>query len=385
MSWQKVPLGELAVTRGGSVNPAKFPDETFELFSIPAYDDGAAEVCPGSAIGSSKKYVEENDVLISRIVPHIRRSWVVGPSKGYRQIASGEWIQFRSSDVFPEYLRHFLMADPFHSQFMRTVSGVGGSLLRARPAEVYKIPVPIPPLKEQKRIAKILDAADALRAKRRESLAQLDALLQSAFLDLFGDPVSNPKNWQARPLGEMMRIRRGGSPRPIDKYLGGSVNWIKIGDATRSGDDIYISSCAEKITEEGLSKTTFLEEGSFVFANSGVSLGFARILKVKGAIHDGWLAFDQFSDDLLNKLFFLKALNQITLHFRRMAPSGTQPNLNTGIMKSFMMIVPPIELQNQFAKFVEGVERQKALLRNHLEELDLLMGSLQRETFSMEL
>ncbi|MDP0495027.1 MAG: restriction endonuclease subunit S [Verrucomicrobiota bacterium JB024] len=252
-------------------------------------------------------------------------------------------------------------------------------------AKLKEIRVPLPALEEQKRIAKILDAADALRAKRRESLAQLDVLLQSAFLDLFGDPVSNPKNWQARPLGEMMRIRRGGSPRPIDKYLGGSVNWIKIGDATRSGDDIYISSCAEKITEEGLSKTTFLEEGSFVFANSGVSLGFARILKVKGAIHDGWLAFDQFSDDLLNKLFFLKALNQITLHFRRMAPSGTQPNLNTGIMKSFIMIVPPIELQNQFAKFVEGVERQKALLRNHLEELDLLMGSLQRETFSMEL
>ena len=74
---------------------------------------------------------------------------------------------------------------------MRTVSGVGGSLLRARPAEVFKIQIPLPPLAEQKRTAGILDAADALRAKRREALAQLDSLLQSTFLDMFGDPVTN--------------------------------------------------------------------------------------------------------------------------------------------------------------------------------------------------
>ena len=85
---------------------------------------------------------------------------------------------------------------------MRTVSGVGGSLLRARPAEVFKIQIPLPPLAEQKRIAGILDAADALRAKRREALAELDTLLQSTFLDMFGDPVTNPMGWEVRELKE---------------------------------------------------------------------------------------------------------------------------------------------------------------------------------------
>ena len=65
-----------------------------------------------------------------------------------------------------------------------------------------ELQIPLPPLAEQKRIAGILDAADALRAKRREALAQLDTLLQSTFLDMFGDPVTNPMGWEVRELKE---------------------------------------------------------------------------------------------------------------------------------------------------------------------------------------
>ena len=189
MKWNLISMGDIALRKGGSVDPKKHQDEMFELYSISAFDAGAPEVVIGSAIGSSKKAVQPNDVMISRIVPHIRRACVVGPSNGHRQIASGEWIIFRDERIWPDYLRCVLVGDVFHSDFMRTVSGVGGSLLRARPAEVFKIQIPIPPLAEQKRIAGILDAADALRVKRRETLAQLDTLIQSTFLDMFGDPV----------------------------------------------------------------------------------------------------------------------------------------------------------------------------------------------------
>ena len=131
-----IEAGELMSRRNGSVNPAKFPNEEFELHSIPAYDAGTPEVLLGKNIGSSKQIVQPNDVMISKIVPHIRRASVVGPSLGRRQIASGEWIVFRSEKVVPSYLRHLLLCDEFHAEFMATVSGVGGSLLRARPAQV---------------------------------------------------------------------------------------------------------------------------------------------------------------------------------------------------------------------------------------------------------
>ncbi len=112
MKWEQKPLGEFAVARGGSVDPSKFKNETFELLSIPAFDAGTPDICMGAEIGSSKKCVEPNDVLISKIVPHIRRCWIVPPKTEHRQIASGEWIQFRTEKLMPEFLRHFLISEP---------------------------------------------------------------------------------------------------------------------------------------------------------------------------------------------------------------------------------------------------------------------------------
>ena len=236
MKWNTISMGDIALRKGGSVDPKKHQDEVFELYSIPAFDSGAPEVVAGSAIGSSKKAVRPNDVMISRIVPHIRRACVVGPADGHRQIASGEWIIFRDKHIWPKYLRWLLVGDVFYSAFMRTVSGVGGSLLRARPAEVFKIQIPLPPLDEQKRIAGILDAADALRAKRREALAQLDTLLQSTFLDMFGDPVTNPMGWVETPFGDIATDTKLGLVRSSKEFgwdLG--IPYVRMNAVTSNG------------------------------------------------------------------------------------------------------------------------------------------------------
>jgi len=178
-------------TKLGSIDPSKFPDEVFDLYSIPAFDQGESAVIPGNQIGSAKQIVQTDDVMLSKIVPHIRRAWIVGKSKGYRTIASGEWIVFRSKKFDNGYLRQVLVSDLFNKEFMGTVAGVGGSLLRARPAHVAKIKIPLPPLPEQRRIAAILDKGEALRAKRRAALAKLEQLAQSIFLEMFGDPATN--------------------------------------------------------------------------------------------------------------------------------------------------------------------------------------------------
>jgi type I restriction enzyme, S subunit len=99
-----IALGEIMASRSGSVDPSKHLDEVFELYSIPAFDSGRPELVAGRAIGSAKQVVRPGDVLLSRIVPHIRRSWVVRSGNGRRLIASGEWIVFRS-DRLDEALR----------------------------------------------------------------------------------------------------------------------------------------------------------------------------------------------------------------------------------------------------------------------------------------
>ena len=96
MSLEWVEIGELQAKKNGSIDPSKFLDETVELHSIPSHDKGNAEILTGREIGSSKQIVQENDVMISKIVPHIRRAMVVPKKGNFRQIASSEWIVFRS-------------------------------------------------------------------------------------------------------------------------------------------------------------------------------------------------------------------------------------------------------------------------------------------------
>ena len=383
MTFRFIEAGEFMARRNGSVNPANFPDEEFELHSIPAFDAGQPELLRGSEIGSSKQTVQPDDVMISKIVPHIRRSSVVGPATGRRQIASSEWIVFRTRDLFPPYLRHLLVSDEFNEKFMSTVSGVGGSLLRARPAEVAKIKIPVPPLAEQRRIAAILDKADALRAKRREAIAKLDQLLQSVFLDMFGDPVENPKQWPKESLAGLFYIARGGSPRPIDAYITEAtdgVNWIMIGDTVDGSK--YIDGTRKKIRKEGVVRSRMVRPGDFLLTNS-MSFGRPYILRTSGCIHDGWLVLSpkgsRTSQDYLHSVLSSRS---IYAEFARRAPGATVKNLNIDLVSGVEVPVPPIEMQAVFADAVRQIELHGQRLQTQADEIDTFFASLQYHAFA---
>ncbi len=284
--------------------------------------------------------------------------------------------------IDPDYF-WFVFCRPEYRSYISNVVG-GANINNIRNEHIDEFVIPLPPLATQKHIARVLEQADQLRKQAQQMESELNQLAQSLFLEMFGDPIENPKGWKKEPLQNLMTIKRGGSPRPIEKFVGGTIPWIKIGDAT-SGDDIYIYETKEKIIEAGLKKTVFLEPGSVIFANCGVSLGFARILKIHGCIHDGWLSFSEIDENRINKVFLLKAINSITEHFRRMAPEGTQPNLNTGLMKSFEMTVPPIDLQNSFEKLIFEISERKQEAKDKGEHFDLLFNSLMQRAFNGEL
>ena len=392
MKWETVSLGDLALRKGGAVDPKKHPDEVFELYSIPAFDAGAPEVAAGSKIGSSKKAVQPNDVMISRIVPHIRRSCVVGQSNGLRQIASGEWIIFRSDGIWPQYLRWVLIGDVFHSAFMQTVSGVGGSLLRARPAEVFKIKVPLPPLAKQKRIAGILDAADALRAKRRESLTQLDALLQSTFLEMFGDPVTNPMGWEFAPITEAVDGKYGIKAGPFGSAL-------KKEDYVASGFRVYgqeqVIAGRFDIGDYYIDERKFKKLGNCAVTTGDILVSlvgtFGKVLIVPDGIEPGVINPRLLKitprQELVTSLYLATLIqNEATQRkLESMSHGGTMGIINAGLLKQLTIPTPPIDLQHRFASIVESVEQQKSSQRAHLDELDTLFASLQSRAFQGDL
>ena len=216
---------------------------------------------------------------------------------------------------------------------------------------------PVPTIIQQRAIEEKIRIIRDLLEFRKEELKRLEDLIKARFVEMFGDININDKGWDLQPLGNLCTIVRGGSPRPIDQFLGGTVPWIKIGDATE-GDSIYLNSTKEHIIEEGVKKSRLIKSGSLIFANCGVSLGFARIITFEGCIHDGWLAMEDI-DERLDKVFLLQSLNQMTEYFRTIAPAGTQPNLNTAIMKAYMQIIPPMSMQREFIAFVAQVDKSK--------------------------
>ena len=232
---------------------------------------------------------------------------------------------------------------------------------------------------KQNEIVKILSNVEQVISSRQKELELFDELIKARFVEMFGDINVNDKNWDCQPLGKLCTIVRGGSPRPIENFLGGDVPWIKIGDAT-DGESIYLNSTKEHIIQEGVKKSRLVKAGSLIFANCGVSLGFARIITFDGCIHDGWLAMEDI-DERLDKVFLLQALNQMTEHFRAIAPAGTQPNLNTAIMKAYKQIIPPMELQKDYISFCKQVDKSKVAVKKALDEAQLLCDSLMQEYF----
>lgn len=318
---------------------------------------------------------DEEHVLYSKLRPNLNK--VVCPnSKGF---ATSELLPLLPNKEFiiKEYLTEYLRSSYFVNWAVSKTTGA--KMPRLAPKELMNKSIPLPPLEIQHQIAENLDKVTHLIDLCNSILDRLDLLVKSRFVEMFGDINVNDKEWDIQPLGELCTIVRGGSPRPIEQFLGGDVPWIKIGDAT-DGENIYLHSTKEYIIQEGVKKSRLIKTGSLIFANCGVSLGFARIITFDGCIHDGWLAMEDI-DDRLNKVFLLQSLNQMTEHFRTIAPSGTQPNLNTAIMKAYRQIIPPMKLQKSYIAFVEQIDKSKLAVKQVLGKAETLKKALMQEYF----
>ena len=387
-------LDDFMVKRGGSVDPRKFKNEIFELLSIPAFDQGSPEITEGESIGSAKKVVAQNDVLLSKIVPHIRRCWVVPKNRGYRQIASGEWIQFRSEDLVPAYLRYFLISDPFHSQFMKTVKGVGGSLLRASPEQVAKIEIPLPPLDDQKRIAHLLGNVEGLINRRKQHLQQLDDLIKSVFLEMFGDPVRNERGWDIQPCEKaVLDISSGTSYGGEDRAFVSpdELGVLKISAVTKGTFD---PTKFKVVNPAQITKTLrFVKRDDFLFSRANTVELVAACCVVPQDYTQLFLPDKLWvltlNPELVTRQFFNFLLKNERYRdvVRNLASGGHDSMLNIS-MKKFMTLgipCPPIDLQVQFAVIVEKVEGIKTRYQHSLTDLKSLYGALSQRAFKGEL
>ncbi|MEX1362579.1 MAG: restriction endonuclease subunit S [Nannocystaceae bacterium] len=246
----------------------------------------------------------------------------------------------------------------------------------------------LPPLAEQKRIAGILDAADALRAKRRESLAQLDTLLQSTFLDMFGDPVTNPMGWKIVELVSLVAASdkiNYGVVQPGNDFPGGKP-LIRVGDFVAGELAIENVKLIDPTIEQKYTRSRL--NGRELLISCVGSIG--TVCKVPsdavGFNIARAVARVPFGPGICQE-FMLHCLRSeaVQRHFVKETRTVSQPTLNIGLIKNAPVILPPLPLQHRFATIVESVERQKSLQRAHLAELDTLFASLQSRAFRGDL
>ena len=178
----------------------------------------------------------DGDVLVAKITPCFENGKIAQARLSRRYgFGSTEFhvVRPRSDRVDARYLVHFLRQERIRKQGESRMTGSAGQR-RVPEHFLAGLTIPLPPLPEQRRIAEILDKADALRAKRRAALAQLDTLTQSIFLDMFGDPATNPKGWPVDALRNIADTTSGGTPkRDVDAYFGGPIPWVKSESCTK--------------------------------------------------------------------------------------------------------------------------------------------------------
>ena len=381
-----IALGEIMPAKSGSVDPADFPNEVFDLYSIPAFDKGQPEVLTGREIGSTKQVIQPGDVLLSKIVPHIRRAWVVGRDRGRRLIASSEWIVFRSNKAHPDYLRHVLVGDQFQVRFMQTVSGVGGSLLRARPGYVAEIEIPLPPLSEQQRIAGVLEQADRLRRTRRYALELSDSFLPAAFRQLFGDGSTNPHRWPEDELGNLCSEVLD-CPHSTPTYATGrpAHPCVRSSDIQNGYLDLSDAKCVTPSDFEKRIARGKPKRGDVIYCREGARFGNAARVIDDTALCLGQRMmlfranpFLATSEYIWGFLSSASAYRQAT----RALDGSASPHVNVGEIVAFLLCVPPLALQQQFASLVSRHERLRAVQRESLRQAEHLFQSLLHRAFT---
>lgn len=260
--------------------------------------------------------------------------------------------------------------------------GTGSTFKAINKKILAETEIPLPSLDEQRKIAAVLDKVSDLIAKRRQQLDKLDELVQARFVEMFGDPISNPHKWELQSLSNICKdIYGGGTPsKSHPEYFEGSIPWVSPKDMK---SDIIMDSI-DHITEEAVenSSTKMVPKGAVLMViRSGIlkhTLPVA-IAAVELTVNQDMKAF--IVGENVTAKFLMYYFRTIEADVLSGVRSVTADNIDFKEFQKRMVILPPIELQNRFDAFVEQTEKTKTTISESLEKLETLKKALMQEYF----
>ncbi len=334
-------------------------------------------------LGPSTFAFEPRTVLYSKLRPYLNKV-VVADEAGF---ATTELVPLRCNpdEVHPEYLAYFLRSD----EFLRFATEVvaGAKMPRMVMSEFWNFQVPIPPLEEQCRIAAILDQADALRAKRREALAQLDNLTQSIFIEMFGDSLTNPKGWSLKTLPEATEFQEGPGILAKD-FRDIGVPLVRLSGIERDG--VSLRGCNFVDPEMFARKWAHfaLNEGDILVLTSA-TFGKPSVVgkEAAGAIfYTGIIRFRPRQSDIdPTYLRHFLASSWFLRQATALASGAVIKHFGPTHLRQMTIPVPPVDVQRMFAKRIFQVSNIRKAVEQAMAASELLFASLQHRAFRGEL
>jgi type I restriction enzyme, S subunit len=344
----------------------------------------------GAAAGGRLK---QGDIVFARTGATTGKSFLIRDCPSDAVFAS-YLIRVRLGDrADSQYVSHYFRTPDYWAQITASARGVAQPGVNASTLKALRIP--LPPMTEQRRIAEVLDRAEVLRAKRRAALAQLDALAQSIFVELFGrhkqTPVTigdklegHPQGWRWELLTDVARLATGHTPdRQRTDYWNGDTPWITLTEI-RQFDGTVAHHTAENITKAGIdnSSAVKLPAGTVCFSRTA-SIGFVTVMGREMATSQDFVNW--VCGPRLESTYLMHAFLQSRARLRSLSTGSTHKTIYFPTVEQFRALIPPLHTQREFAQRIAAVEKLKTLHRASLAEIDVLFAALQHCAFRGEL
>jgi type I restriction enzyme S subunit len=334
---------------------------------------------------------QKGDVLFSKDGT-VGKVHVVATDKPFAVLSSLAILRPKTQLIEARYLGYALRSPFVLEDALKRKTG--SAIRRIILSDLKRVRLPLPPLEEQRRIAEILDRAEELRSKRREAIAQLDTLTQAIFLEMFGDPATNPKGWAVQPVSKYVAEFQGG--KSIESESGENILTInRILKVSAVTGMKFLAHESKPVPDSYTPPLAhFVRPGDLLFSRANTTELVGAVAYVESTpsnllLPDKLWRFVWQKPPMTEPLFVWALFQTPAIRYeisrRATGTSGSMKNISQQKVFGITTIIPPLSIQKEFAHRVEAVEKLKASHRASLSELDALFASLQHRAFRGEL
>lgn len=320
----------------------------------------------------AQQMVMKHDVLVSLVRPNLKNIAMVHTAIDYL-VASSGFCVLRTKEN-PYYIKYLVTGEKFTKYLMSRTSGANYPAVREDDIRSFQICVPS--IAEQEKIVAELDCLSGIIEKKKQQLKELDNLAQSIFYEMFGDPVENDKGWEQKTIGSFSKCVAGATPSTkVKEYWdGGTIPWLSSGEV--GNGRIYATE--KHITQEGYdnASTKLIPSHTVVMAlaGQGKTRGTVGVAEIPLCTNQSICSI--ITNDGVNVDFLYYQLRYLYHELRDISNGdGGRGGLNLKLIQGFKVLVPPFDLQQEFASKIQSIEKQKELIAQSIKETETLFNS----------